>query len=278
MCVQQHSGDWHLHYLRSHRFTARAPHCHCHAHSYPSWPSHPSNPVEMWVLCLPLKLVQSTLGGSRIYPSGSMMQHTHRLEAWGFIVETRLQETDCSRSNKTCQLDISPRNAQQRQAFQQSHEFVAEWTRDRAAHLVRRVRIGPFWQFWPLWSARLLLIWCLQRSRAWRQLKLQLEPYYQINSTTQATKIHCHWIGITSWFMQLLGRVPKYEHRQGNLYGAARDAWGVLAVSSYVRADWEDDMEPGPALVISRQTRAVCTCVSLDLLFSFNFLSHCLQL
>ena len=42
-----------------------------------------------------------------------------------------------------------------------------------------------------------------------------------------------------------LGGVPKYERRQGSLYGARRDAWGVLAVSDYVRADWEDDMEPG---------------------------------
>ena len=43
--------------------------------------------------------------------------------------------------------------------------------------------------------------------------------------------------------MQLLDRVAKYE--QGNLYGATRDAWDVLAVLDYVRADWEDDMEPG---------------------------------
>ena len=47
--------------------------------------------------------------------------------------------------------------------------------------------------------------------------------------------------------MQLLGRVPKYEHRQGIPYGAAWDAWGVLAVSGFVRVDWEDDMEPGAA-------------------------------
>ena len=45
----------------------------------------------------------------------------------------------------------------------------------------------------------------------------------------------------------IIGLCPKIraqtrEPIQGNMR-----QWGVLAVSDYVRADWEDDMEPGGA-------------------------------
>ena len=46
------------------------------------------------------------------------------------------------------------------------------------------------------------------------------------------------------------------------IWSSMRRAWGVLAVSDYVWADWEDDMEPG-LLAICNQTRTVCTLGAL---------------